>query len=227
MKTILIIEDDKNLGETLKDYFEYKGYKAFWSENAEYGLELHKKHKPDLILLDVILPDINGLEMIKLIRKTDIITPVIFMTGTELDADSQVKAYEYRAANYIKKPVIPQVLFAQTEALLTHPYQKSFNFEKNTIVLNTQQITINNEIHILREKDALVLDYLLSNKTKLLSRDEIIRTVWPDYHYKNVDNMLDSAISRLKKILSGQDELTISSVYGKGYTLHIKRSDKN
>ena len=227
MKTILIIEDDKNLGETLKEYFEYKGYKAYWSENAEYGLELFKKHSPDLIVLDVILPDKSGLEVIEKIRKTNTIIPVILMTGTELDVNSQIKAYNHGAANYYKKPVNPEILLAQIEALLSPPGEKSFVIGKNRIVLDSQRLLLNDNEYLLREKDALVLDCLLSNEGRLLSRHEIIKTVWPDYHYKDVDNMLDSAISRLKKLLSGQDELTISSIYGKGYTINIKRSDKN
>ncbi len=227
MKTILIIEDDKNLGETLKDYFEYKGYKAYWSENAEYGLELFKKHSPDLIVLDVILPDKNGLEVIEEIRKTNTIIPVILMTGTELETKSQIKAYNHGAANYYKKPVNPEILMAQIEALLSIPGEKSFVIGKNRIVLDSQRLLLNDNEYQLREKDALVLDCLLSNESRLLSRHEIIKTVWPDYHYKDVDNMLDSAISRLKKLLSGQDELTISSIYGKGYTINFKRSDKN
>lgn len=149
------------------------------------------------------------------------------MTGTEFEAKSQITAYKYGAANYIQKPVIPEVLLAQIEALLSIPVEKSFVIGKSRIVLDSQRLLLNDNEYLLREKDALVLHCLLSNEARLLSRHEIIKTAWPDYHYKDVDNMLDSAISRLKKLLSGQDGLTISSVYGKGYTIHIKRSDKN
>ena len=81
---LLIIEDDIELSETLRDFFEQNGFEAFKANNGSSGLKLFFGQKPQLVILDVRLPDITGFEVITEIRKTDCCTPVIFMTGTEL-----------------------------------------------------------------------------------------------------------------------------------------------
>ena len=110
---ILIVEDDLILGSTLKDYFEDNYFKVIHVALGKEAIDVYKNEKPSIVLLDVKLPDISGFEVIEEIRKTDTLTHVIMITGTECDIDSQVNGYHYGALNYLQKPVIPQVLLAQ------------------------------------------------------------------------------------------------------------------
>jgi len=220
---ILLVEDDDVLGETLKDFFEANGLSVAWAQDGNTGLKLFNSFKPQLILVDVILPEKNGFEVITEIRMTNPTIPVIFMTGTQYDANDQIKGYNLGAVNYLRKPVEPQVVLAQIDYLLSQTSILRFKFELLDIIIDNQLITINGTQVILREKESKLLLFLLKNQHKVISREDILQFIWGDNSY-NLNNILDSTISHLKKSLSVFPALKIVSVYGNGYKLSI---DKN
>jgi len=168
-----------------------------------------------------MLPDITGLELLEELKKANVRVPVIFMTGTEFSVESQVKAYNLGAINYIKKPVIPEVLLAQINQLIQTNELKKYQYKQTFISIDKQLLTINNKIIKLREKEAQLLIFLLENKNRLVSRNEILQFLWCDNHPKR-NSQLDSLISRLKKVLAEIPNIKIDAIYGVGYTVLVK-----
>jgi len=222
---ILLVEDDPSLGETLKDFFEANGLSVAWAQDGNSGLQLFKSYQPQLILLDVILPDIDGFEVITEIRKTNTAIPIIFMTGTQIDIPYQVKGYELGAVNYLSKPVLPQVVLAQINKLLSPSSTQRFKLEDTIITIDNQLVTINDTQIILRDKETKLLLYFLNNQHKVISRTDILQSVWNDTSL-HLNNALDSTVSHLKKALSNFHNIEIASVYGTGYKLLVKKKKK-
>lgn len=217
---LLIIEDDIELSETLRDFFEQNGFEAFKANTGSSGLKLFFEQKPQLVVLDVRLPDITGFEVITEIRKTDCCTPVIFMTGTELSVASQVTGFGLGAISYLAKPVEPLVLLAQVKRLLLPSFSEIYNVGSYSISFNSQSVYINGTEFVLREKDAVLLEMLLKRVNLVVPRKEIMIALWNDAGI-NRNNQLDVAINRLKRVLDHFPGLQIKSVYGSGYRLSI------
>jgi len=217
---ILLVEDDRALGETLTDFFEANGLSVAWAQDGNAALKLFNSFNPKLILLDVVLPEKDGFEVITEIHKTNTTVPIIFMTGTQFDAPDQIKGYKLGAVNYLRKPVIPQVVLAQINNLLSHISTQRFKLEHLNITIDNQLVTINDTQIMLRDKESKLLILLLNNQHKVISRDYILQSIWSDNSY-NLNNILDSTISHLKKNLSIFPSIKITSVYGSGYKLTI------
>ncbi len=218
---ILLVEDDLMLGEVLTEYLQCNNLLVSWSKDGASALKLFKELKSKLIILDVMLPDMNGLDLIVELRKSNPAVPVIFMTGTEFSVESQVKAYKSGAINYLKKPIVPEVLLAQINQLIQTNGLKIYQFGKTNLSIDKQLLTINDKIIKLREKEAQLLIFLLENKNRLVSRNEILQYLWYDNHPKR-NSQLDSLISRLKKELAQIPSIKIEVIYGVGYTVIVK-----
>lgn len=220
MKKILIIEDDVVLAETLGDFFELNGLKVFRAATGQQGIKAFAAEKPNLVLLDVMLPDISGFEVIAKINTLNSSTPVIFMTGSEFDTESQIKAYKLRALNYIPKPVIPAVLLAMIQRLIPQDCALEKTILNYQICLRKQQVSINNFEILLREKDAELLRYLVENHGRLVSRIDLMEYLWQELSSKR-NNQLDGAIARLKKSIEPFDGIQIKTIYGAGYLFQV------
>ena len=218
MKKILLIEDDIQLGGTLKDFFECNGLTVLWATDGETGLKLYHQHPPKLILLDIVLPGMDGFEVIEEIHKTDTHTPVILMTGSELEIKHQIRGYQLGAVNYLKKPVIPQVVLAQINNLITPTSIKRYKISEINIFIDNQSLSINNRELLLRDKEIRLLTLLLDRQNTVVPREEILMSIWgDDAHFLN--NALDSSVSHLRKALAPFAEINIESIYGCGYKL--------
>jgi len=222
---ILLVEDDPSLGETLKDFFEANGLSVAWAQDGNSGLKLFRSFNPQLILMDVILPVKDGFEVVDEIRKTNTVIPIIFMTGTQIDVPYQVKGYELGAVNYLSKPVIPQVVLAQINNLLSPVSTARFKLEDTIITIDNQLVTINDTQIILRDKESKLLLFLLNNQNKVISRADILKSIWYDNTIAQ-NNALDSTVSHLKKTLTDFPDIEIASVYGNGYKLTVKKKKK-
>lgn len=216
---ILIIEDDKELALALKDFFEENALQVWHAASGEEGLTLYYTEKPDLIVLDVMLPHKSGFDVIAEIRDKDVNLPIIMMTGTEFDENSQMKGYKHRTNNYIKKPILPQVLLAQIQSILFVPYDLiQYQIGEMTIRVHGQYIEVNGKSHPLRDKDIQVLSLLLQRKNQVVARTFILKQIWRDDHPNN-NNLLDAAMSRIRKLLKEYPAIQINTVYGGGYRL--------
>jgi DNA-binding response OmpR family regulator len=220
---ILIVEDDDVLGETLKDFFEANELSVAWAQDGNTGIKLFKSFNPQLILLDVIMPGKDGFEVVAEIRKTNTTIPIIFMTGTQFDAPDQIKGYNLGAVSYLRKPVIPQVVLAQINNLLSHISTQRFKLEQLDITIDNQLLIINDTQIILRDKESKLLLLLLNNHHKVISREDILQSIWSDNCYR-LNNILDSTISRLKKSMIVIPGIKIVNVYGNGYKLIVSEN---
>lgn len=220
---ILIVEDDDVLGETLKDFFEANELSVAWAQDGNTGLKLFKSFNPQLILLDVILPGKDGFEVLTEIRKTNTTIPIILMTGTQFDAPDQIKGYNLGAVSYLRKPVLPQVVLAQINQLLSRSSARRFKLGNLEITIDNQLLTINDTQVILRDKESKLLLLLLNNQLKVISREDILQSLWSDNSYQ-LNNILDSTISHLKKSLIDFPTIKIASVYGSGYKLIVNKN---
>ena len=220
---ILIVEDDDLLGETLKDFFEANELLVAWAQDGNAGLKLFKSFNPQLILLDVILPGKDGFEVITEIRTTNTTIPIILMTGTQFDAPDQIKGYNLGAVNYLRKPVLPQVVLAQINNLLNNISTRRFKLGNLEITIDDQLVIVNDTEIILRDKESKLLLLLLNNQHKVFSREDILQSIWSDNSYR-LNNILDSTISHLKKSLIVIPCLKIVNVYGNGYKLIVSEN---
>jgi len=217
---MLIVEDDLSLGSTLKDFFEDNYFKVIHVALGKEAIDVYKNEKPSIVLLDVKLPDISGFEVIEEIRKTDTLTPVIMMTGTECDVDSQVKGFHNGALNYLQKPVIPQVLLAQINTLLNPPNTKLFNLGSYTITIQNREVKINDDLYTLCKNDVVVLSLLLQKMNFSVSRKELILSICATEN-KRFDNILDTSISAIRRILKKYRGIELKNLYGEGYCLKV------
>lgn len=221
--SILLVEDDDVLGETLKDFFEANELSVAWAQDGNTGLKLFKSFNPQLILLDVILPGKDGFEVIAEIRKTNTSIPIILMTGTQFDASDQIKGYNLGAVSYLRKPVLPQVVLAQINQLLSRISTRRFKLGNLDITVGDQLVMVNDTQIILRDKESKLLLVLLNSQQEVISRNEILQFVWGDNCYR-LNNILDSTISRLKKSLIVIPGIKIVNVYGNGYKLIVSEN---
>lgn len=222
--TILLVEDDELLGQTLKDFFEYNDFSVLWAQDGNKAMELFEESSPAIILLDVVVPNKNGIEIATEIRKSNRIVPIIFMTGTALSEKDHIDGYNLHAVNYLEKPVVPQIVLAQIKSILQPVSIKKFNLPNHTIRIDNQLLTINNKEFELREKDIEVLSLLLDNVNVVVKRKEILSAVWK-HNPPRLNNLLDTAISNIKKVLKHFSNMQIKTIYGSGYRLVIEAQD--
>lgn len=219
MKKILIIEDDKSLCSELKELLDNAGYEAIIINNFENTLNEIIKVNPDLILLDINIPYINGQMILQSLRKTSNI-PVIMVTSKSEDTD-EVLSISYGADDYITKPYNPTILLLRIGAVLKR-MDKNIDVitHKNLkIYINKGIIKTENEEIILTKNEMLIFNYLLFHKERLVTRDELMTELWNNNEYIN-DNTLTVNISRLRgKLKSIGYENMIETRKGIGYII--------
>ena len=158
---VLLVEDDIQLGKILKGFFQDNRLSVIWSIDGEDAVQRFKELSPRLVLLDVVLPGIDGFTVAAEIRKVNGVVPIIFMTGTALDIENYHKAYQLlRATNYIEKPVNPHKALAQMMSILKPVGIRKFTISNLHIVIDGQRLTINHKNFQLRDKEIQVFSLL-------------------------------------------------------------------
>lgn len=217
-KKLLIIEDDSGLAVTLKEFFEDNGLKVFWADTGKKGIFLYTQHKPDAILLDVILPELNGFEVASMIRDRDLMTPIIMMTGTEHNDENLIKSHELGSLTFMAKPVLPQAILSLIQHILSLPKDVNrYQVGAVDIQIQSQLIIINSKQHHVREKDAQLLQFLLERKGQVMQREILLKQIWLNENPKS--NWLDAAIMRLRSLFKNYPGLNIKTVYASGYII--------
>ena len=218
-ETILIVDDEKDILEFLKYNFEKEGYTVHTAQNGIEGKQMAIKTKPDLIILDIMMPGMDGVELCKELREIPDFSDalIIFLTARGEDY-SQIAGFEVGADDYITKPVKPRVLLARVKALLKR--KGKVKVEHNVIDLNNLTIDLNkrdviiagNSIHLPKiEFDILVL--LVSYPGKIFTREEIYSKIWGNEVFVS-DRTLDVHIRKLREKI-GNDY--IKTIKGVGY----------
>jgi DNA-binding response OmpR family regulator len=180
METVLIIEDDPTMLIGLKDNFEFKGYKVLTAADGEKGLKAALNSKPDLILLDIMLPKINGYEICRLIREEKLATPIIMLTAKGEESDI-VLGLNLGADDYVTKPFSIKELLARAAAFLRRAkkeVQDAYEFGDFRLDLSARRLTRKGREIELSPKEFNLLEYFIKKPGRALTRDEILNAVW-------------------------------------------------
>ncbi|BAK81539.1 response regulator transcription factor [Candidatus Arthromitus sp. SFB-rat-Yit] len=219
MCRILVIEDEKNIASFLKMELEYEGYEVENSYDGKEGLEKALNTNFNLIILDLMIPYLNGLEVCRRIRKSKN-TPIIMLTARDSVMD-KVSGFQMGADDYLVKPFAIEELLARIEALL----RRVENSKEVSNVIEFKDIVINIESRIVKcsgeeinltTKEYELLLYLIKNKNKVLSRDYLIENIW-GYDYDGENNVVDVYIRHLRSKLNNNEY--IQTVRGIGYVV--------
>ena len=220
MTKIKIIEDDLSIANELKEILENAGYLAEVTEDFSTILDQIRKEQPDLILLDINLPKINGEILLQQIRKESNI-PVIMVTSKNTEVD-EVLSMSYGADDYITKPYNPTILLLRIGAVLKRSKRSTDKIIYHNLEVIPQKGIINQENKeiILTKNEMIIFLYLLQHQGKIVTRDELMTDLWNNDEYIN-DNALTVNISRLRSKLKeiGYEE-AIETRKGQGYILH-------
>jgi DNA-binding response OmpR family regulator len=180
METVLIIEDDPTMLRGLKDNFEFKGYKVLTASDGEKGLEAALNAKPDLILLDIMLPKINGYEICRLIREAKLRMPIIMLTAKGEESDI-VLGLNLGADDYVTKPFSIKELLARAAAFLRRAkkeVQDIHEFGSYRLDISARRLTRKGKEIELSPKEFDLLAFFVEKQGRALTRDEILNAVW-------------------------------------------------
>ncbi|WP_054743949.1 response regulator transcription factor [Cellulosilyticum ruminicola] len=224
---ILLIEDDEKLCESLVFYLNGEGYATDTCHDGLDTLSFIKQCDYDLIILDRMLPSLDGLNVLRQIRSKEITTPVLMLTALS-DIDNKVEGLDAGADDYLGKPFATQELLARIRALGRRPAQlkniKQLTVSDVTLDLNTFILTGPSHNCSLSKREAALLEIFLNNMNTLLPRHTILSRVWGPYspvEDGNLDNYIHFLRRRLKTVGS---TLKISTTRGVGYTLEVSHA---
>ena len=224
---ILLVEDEPSLIFTLRDTLESEGYEVIVSEDGEQAVGLAQEHKPDIMILDIMLPGKNGYEICQEIRSLKFTFPIIMLTAKDQELD-KVKGLDIGADDYITKPFGVKELLARIQARLRRAgtYSSSNNIEVLQLgttkidLLESKTIFADGKTNELTAREIELIRYLLQAGGEPVSRDELLEKVWR-YEYSTNTRTVDVHISKLRaKIESQPDEPRhLITLHGVGYLL--------
>ncbi|XJZ28262.1 response regulator transcription factor [Bacillota bacterium Lsc_1132] len=225
-KRILVVEDEAQIARVLKMELEFEGYEVLVEDNGKSGLETALKGGIDLVLLDVMLPQLSGIEVLRRLRKTSAHLPVILLTARNSTFD-KVNGLDQGANDYITKPFEIEELLARVRASLRQASAGKTVDETSSKIavadlsvnLDTREVKRAEKVIALTPKEYDLLLYLIMNKNKVVSRENIILNVW-GYEYEGETNVLDVYVRHLrKKVDEGFPSQLIHTVRGIGFTI--------
>ncbi|UZP02476.1 response regulator transcription factor [Clostridium botulinum] len=221
-KSVLIVEDELKIRFLIRDYLLKDGFNIFEASDGEEGLFQFSKEKIDLIILDIMMPKMNGLEMLERLREVSNV-PVIFLTARGEEED-KLEGYEFGADDYMTKPFSPKVLVAKVKALLKRTREdldsSIQNFNGLSVNQLSHEVKVNDNIILLSPKEYELLIYLINNESIALSRDNILDNVWGIDYYGDI-RTVDTNIKRLREKLLDKSYYIVT-VRGSGYKFEVK-----
>lgn len=222
---ILLAEDEAVLGKLVKEAMESKGFTVQWAKNGSDALQAYKKEQPDICILDVMMPGIDGFTLAKQIRAINADIPILFLTARSQTSDV-LKGYESGGNDYLRKPFSLEELYLRINELLrrikstvsTDDIADEYKIGKYTFLPQAQLLSIDNEKIKLSNKETLLLQELVIHKNRLMERRQTLIKLWGDDNFFNGRNM-DVYIAKLRKHLAADASLSIINVRGHGFKL--------
>ncbi len=219
MKTILVVEDEKKIRELLVDYLTESSYHVLEAEDGEEAMDIFNSTSVDLVVLDIMMPKMNGFEVCKEIRKKRD-TLIIFLSAKSEETDKLI-GFELGADEYITKPFSPKVLVARVNALFKVVHKSktpvitkigalAIDFDSYSVVVDEKEVS-------LTSKEFQLLSLLVENKGRVLKRNYLLDTIW-GYDFFGTVRVLDTNVKTLRKKL-GSCSGVIKTVIGVGYKL--------
>lgn len=217
-KTILIIEDEKAIQNVIKAFLEDAGYVVVLADDGVEGIAKFHEHNPDLILLDLLLPKVDGFAVCEIIRKESKV-PIIMLTALD-DDDSQIKGFDALADDYITKPFSMPLVVRRIEAVLRRADEQEqdlavIQYKKIRLDVESYEVYVDGENIPLTVREFDILKLFLENQGRVFSRDNLLNSVW-GYDYFGDEKIVNTHIKNIRKKL-GVDY--IETIRGVGYKI--------
>ena len=224
---ILLVEDDSTLSFIVQDALIREGFDVVCAPNGESGIKLFKESNPDIIVADVMMPKMDGFEMVHLISLTSPAVPVLFLTARTA-LDDVVKGFELGANDYLRKPFQILELVVRIKALLKRNHQgitEDANLSVGDCLLDfaSQRLVVCSETIELSHTEAVVIDELFRHPNEVVEARTLMYRIWQNDDYNNL-NRLHGFIYKLRKYLSKSTALELLNVRGIGYKLATSKS---
>ncbi len=225
-KSILIVEDDNNIADLLRLYLEKEGYQATIAADGTQGIDLYRKLRPDLVLLDVMMPGVDGWGVLRAIRQ-DSQTPVIMLTAKGETTD-KVSGLKQGADDYITKPFEMKEVLARIEAVLRRTAAdgdkekpRRLVFDKLIIDLDSFELIVDGKRVETPPKEMELLYHLASTPNRVYTRNQLLDEVW-GFDYFGDSRTVDVHVKRLREKLEGvSDQWSLKTVWGVGYKFEV------
>ncbi len=221
---ILLAEDDENLGSLLREYLQAKSYEAHWLSDGEKAYKSFEKNRYDICILDIMMPNKDGITLAREIRMIDPEMPIIFLTAKSMKEDV-LEGFSVGADDYMTKPFSMEELIYRIEAILRRTQgigqqnkQTEFEIGQFHFDANKQLLTLDNKSVKLTTKESELLKLLCNNANNVLERNFALKSIWIDDNYFNARSM-DVYITKLRKYLKEDPSVEILNIHGKGYKL--------
>ena len=225
MLKLLIVDDNKQITSILEEYAKKEGYQTLIAFDGEQAMDLFEKEKPDIVLLDVMMPKKDGFAVCREIRRTSNV-PIIMITARGEDFE-KIMGLENGADDYIVKPFSPGEVMARIKAIMrriTHEGTKAqvFTYDNLTVNLDDYTVTIDGNDLALTKKEIEILWTLVNSSNKVFSRDSLLDSLW-GYDYFGDNRTVDSHIKRLRSKLSEfpHPNWEIKTIWGVGYKFEV------
>lgn len=213
MKKVLIVEDEKSLATVISDSLKNEGFETVITHRGDEAIDCFYKEKPDLILLDINLPGMNGWEICKKLKALSQV-PIIMVTARDSEFD-EIKGLELGADDYITKPFTPKLLIIKLKKLFKLSNDTFFKIGDITFDFNTFKLDTPEESNILPRREAQLLEFFLRNQNIIFSRETLLNEVW-GFEFFGDERAVDTIVKRLRKKLGSCDNY-IKSIRGVGY----------
>jgi DNA-binding response OmpR family regulator len=224
--TILIIDDDENICKIISLYLEKDGFKAVSANDGAEGLKIFAEEKPDLIILDIMMPVMDGWDTLKELRKTSNV-PVIMLSAKGETFD-KVLGLELGADDYIVKPFEPKEMIARVKAVIRRSDKKEdaeekiIKYDNLTIDLSDYRVVYAGEELDMPPKEIELLYFLASKPNKVFTREQLLQQVW-DFDFYGDSRTVDVHIKRIReKLGDDNNSWQIKTVWGVGYKFEVK-----
>lgn len=218
---ILIVEDEKNLNSVINRYLKKEGYSVDSAFDGEEAIDFLDVCEYDAIIADIMMPRMNGYELVKKMRKRNIDTPILILTAKD-SLEDRVKGLDIGADDFVVKPFEFEELIARIRALIRRQYgNTSDTICVDDLVINiSEKSVVRNGISIdLTGKEYELFEFLMQNKGKVISRNQILEHIW-DYDYEGSSNIIDVLIKNIrKKIDINNSSKIIHTKRGLGYVI--------
>jgi DNA-binding response OmpR family regulator len=227
LKKILLVEDDFNFGNVLKNYLELNDYNVTLSRDGSEGIDAFYKHKYDICLLDVMMPKKDGFTLAKEIRQQNANVPIIFLTAKSMKED-MVQGFQSGADDFITKPFDSDVLLLKIKVLLKRASESFIMNEENDFDIGkyhfdykSRNVTLGGVSNQLSPKEAELLKMLCIHTNDIMPREKALKAIWGDDNYFTGRSM-DVFITKLRKYLKEDPRVDILNIHGKGFRLQIQ-----
>lgn len=231
MSVMLIADDNRQITSILEEYAKNEGFEVKVAFNGRDALRSFEKYNPDIVLLDVMMPEMDGFEVCREIRKKSNV-PIIMITARGEDFE-RIMGLDIGADDYIVKPFSPAEVMARVRAIMRRimiddkKSSQFFSYDNLKINMNDYIVTIDNKNVSLTKKEIEILWTLVSNRNKVFTRDNLLNSLW-GYDYFGDNRTVDSHIKRLRSKLDEFEHVNweIKTIWGVGYKFEVEADEK-